>query len=116
MTSIYLANFINPKNDQQADLYLNSVLVVEDNRIKSLIPLDSYTGDLSKITKLEDDNGLLTVIPALCDTHFHWVQDPVSDMDKENLLAWLDQYVFPEYSSGHRIYIYNDKGVLLSYR
>ncbi|PCJ16124.1 MAG: hypothetical protein COB02_16940 [Candidatus Cloacimonadota bacterium] len=95
MTDFYLANFINPKDDKQADYHPNSVLIVEDGLIKNLVPLSEIDKD-ENLIKLEDENGLLTIIPPFCDTHFHWVQDPVSDMDKENLLAWLEQYVFPE--------------------
>lgn len=96
MKHIYQANFVNPKSDIEAEYHHNSLLIVEDKVIIKVIPYSEYSGDKDQITKLEDKNGLLTVLPAFCDTHFHWVQDPVSDMDKENLLAWLEQYVFPE--------------------
>ncbi|MCO4780960.1 MAG: amidohydrolase family protein [Candidatus Cloacimonetes bacterium] len=96
MRKIYHANFINPKSDTKADYFENSLLVVEDSKIVEIVDYSNYTGETKDIVKLQDSDGLLTVMPAFCDTHFHWVQDPVSDMDKENLLAWLEQYVFPE--------------------
>ena len=32
--------------------------------------------------------------PSFCDLHFHWVQDDVRDMPKDNLLDWLQNYTW----------------------
>ncbi len=37
----------------------------------------------------------LTLCPGFFDTHFHWVQDEVRLMPKENLLDWLQDYTWP---------------------
>ena len=35
------------------------------------------------------------ISPSFCDLHFHWVQDDVRDMPKDNLLDWLQNYTWP---------------------
>ncbi len=35
------------------------------------------------------------MLPPFYDIHFHWVQDDVREMPKENLLNWLQNYVWP---------------------
>ncbi len=35
------------------------------------------------------------MLPSFFDMHFHWVQDDVRMMPKENLLNWLEDYVWP---------------------
>ncbi len=60
-----------------------------------ILKLDSWEAG-GDVTELSDEHGLMTLIPPFCDVHFHWVQDKVMAMGKENLLDWLKTYVFPE--------------------
>ena len=35
------------------------------------------------------------IIPTFCDIHFHWVQNDVREMPKDNLLDWLKNHTWP---------------------
>ncbi|MBW7877027.1 MAG: amidohydrolase family protein [Candidatus Cloacimonetes bacterium] len=57
-------------------------------------PFDKKRDQVDRV--YEDQGGLQILTPGFCDLHFHWVQDRVCAMGKDNLLDWLKAYVFPE--------------------
>lgn len=87
------ATILNPINDKKCELFKDGLLVVKNSKIVdygSYRKLNSKYSDATLIDKTDQ-----IIMPGFYDMHFHWVQDDVSDMPKENLLSWLENYTFP---------------------
>ena len=100
---IFYSNILNPKSDHKCDYFYNGVLV-----LKKHIQDDSYTvyflGShlsqeqetfIKKKTFRTYDYRNYYLMPGFYDMHFHWVQDKVRTMPKDNLLNWLSRYTWP---------------------
>ena len=113
---IILCDIINPVSDRQADLTRNGAAVMKNKDLhqiqgyvfsetgRSDYILDKYKH--SKYTEIIDRTGYL-MLPSFFDTHFHWVQDDVREMPKEDLLNWLNEFVWP-HESGFRDPAYSE--------
>ncbi|MFZ4715170.1 MAG: amidohydrolase family protein [Bacteriovoracaceae bacterium] len=95
-TKIYLATVLNPLSDLKCDYWEKGALVVKNDKILDLGSASSMIKKYEGKKKVEfidcSDNILL---PSFFDMHFHWVQDDVREMPKDNLLEWLKNYTWP---------------------
>lgn len=99
--SFYVATILNPVSDKKCEYYNQGLLVVEKKKkgsvIKDLLPLgkglNKYEDYMNDENTTHYENALL--MPGFFDMHFHWVQDDVREMPKDNLLTWLENYTFP---------------------
>ncbi len=100
---LVLADIINPVNDQLASYYKDGAMLLKRSKSKSssgfYVDRVGKRLDLIKLVKdseceILDFRGKL-VVPTFVDTHFHWVQDDVCLMPKDNLLQWLKKYTWP---------------------
>ncbi len=102
MKKLILGSILNPLNDKKCEFFKDGAMVIKKKKIKGE---DSFVvdavGSVKKITPLYkeydeviDLRGQL-IMPGFFDMHFHWVQDDVREMPKDNLLTWLDKYTFP---------------------
>ena len=104
---IIFADVINPISDNEAVLMRDAALVLKRSTISNLKGNSEYTvfalGKRAKIEKEFSTKKSIEItnlqnqmiLPTFIDMHFHWVQDDVSDMQKENLLDWLKNYAWP---------------------
>lgn len=92
-------DYINPKSDTSCEIVVDGALVLkrygQAYRIEKKGTWKSVQLFLKGKRSLEliETNGV--VIPAFYDMHFHWVQDEVCLMPKDNLLDWLKNYTWP---------------------
>ena len=99
--SFHVATILNPLNDKKCEYFNPGLLVVEETKkgrvIKDLLALgkglDKYEDHMSDENTTHYENAIL--MPGFFDMHFHWVQDDVREMPKDNLLTWLENYTFP---------------------
>lgn len=89
----FRATILNPINDKKCEFYQDGLLIINKSKIVDY-------GSYAKLNKKYPDAELIdcrgqVCMPGFYDMHFHWVQDDVSDMPKENLLSWLENYTFP---------------------
>ena len=113
---IIKCDIINPLSDTEAELIRNGAAVLErksekeitaENQNDSPVPDALYifrekgTSELI-LKKYINQNNIEIIdrsdqlmLPPFYDIHFHWVQDDVRQMPKENLLNWLSDYVWP---------------------
>ncbi len=93
MKSLILSNFLNPVSDTECDVLLEQLLYIEDGVVQGLYSLSDRDlfGDDVKFY----DYSEYMALPVFYDMHFHWVQDDVRQMPKDNLLRWLEKYTWP---------------------
>ncbi len=95
-TKIYLSTILNPQTDTKCDYYADGALVVKNDKIikigNALQIIKEYSGKKDVIYVDCMDSVML---PSFFDMHFHWVQDDVREMPKDNLLEWLKNYTWP---------------------
>lgn len=97
----YVATILNPINDKKCEYFNPGLLVVEEKKkgvvIKDLLALgkglDKYEDFMSDENTTHFEDAI--IMPGFFDMHFHWVQDDVREMPKDNLLTWLENYTFP---------------------
>ncbi|MCO4795646.1 MAG: amidohydrolase family protein [Bacteriovoracaceae bacterium] len=97
----FLGTIINPVNDRHCNIVRKGGLVLK--RGKNSDYKVSFIGKAQEALKLvqrrEDhvihDYGQKILMPGFFDMHFHWVQDDVRLMPKDNLLTWLSKYTWP---------------------
>ncbi|MDD0853169.1 amidohydrolase family protein [Halobacteriovorax sp. GB3] len=97
---IILCDYINPLSDKKCEFVKNGALVlkkykdgykfVEKGLEKKILP--KYAS--KKSIEVKDAIGQVAM-PGFYDMHFHWVQDDVRLMPKDNLLDWLSNYTWP---------------------
>ena len=99
---IILSNLLSPVSDKKAKwlpkhgLWLERKTRKSEYYIKAMLPnveLESIAKRLRSIELIKLENKILT--PSFCDLHFHWVQDDVREMPKDDLLYWLKNYTWP---------------------
>lgn len=97
---VIFADFLNPINDKKCDFLKKHAIVAKQykngHKIIDICPQSQAEEFISKKKSVEiiDMSGKI-LIPGLYDTHFHWVQDEVRTMPKDNLLKWLENYTWP---------------------
>lgn len=95
--AFYRGLILNPQSDKKCDFIPDGMLVVEDGKIKDLLP---FPKGLKKYSKWITNKNIVdfkhsVILPSFFDMHFHWVQDDVREMPKDSLLEWLQKYTFP---------------------
>ena len=102
---IILGNLLSPKSDKSAawmpghGLWLERVGQSSRYNIKSILKNDELDKlALSKRSVELVDLRAYILTPTFCDLHFHWVQDDVRSMPKDNLLHWLKNHTWPSES------------------
>ncbi len=93
MTAIYLADILNPMTPSETEFIPNGALAVtEDGKI-------AYCGRRQNMPSTFEGNktdfGRLVILPGLIDAHVHLPQYDMTAIESENLLAWLEEQVFP---------------------
>jgi guanine deaminase len=84
---------LNTESDTKAQYYEDVAIGISDKKIIFIRPA-------KEIAKLKVPHELIDLkkfiaLPAFFDMHFHWVQDDVREMPKDNLLDWLKNYTWP---------------------
>ena len=94
---LYRSNIITLKGEEKGQFIKDGALIVKTMNNKSKIYKVGKYSDLKNICKNYEyfDFSDYILLPALYDMHFHWVQDDVRLMPKENLLDWLKNYTWP---------------------
>ncbi|TNF31350.1 MAG: guanine deaminase [Deltaproteobacteria bacterium] len=98
---LVLGTIINPLNDKHCTVISKGGLVLKRGKnaeykvclIGSEKEAESYVQRSKDVERIELQGHAL--IPGFFDMHFHWVQDDVRLMPKDNLLNWLSQYTWP---------------------
>lgn len=94
--NVYLATILNPISDTKCEFFPEGALVIRGEKILEIGPRQAI---IKKYTGKKDvaffDHSDQVIIPAFFDMHFHWVQDDVRQMPKDNLLTWLKNYTWP---------------------
>ncbi len=99
---IIIGNIVSPIDDHQANYFRQGCMLLELEKnsnvylIKEHFNLNELKQKMREYKNCEllDFSGKL-IIPSFCDTHFHWVQDDVREMNKDNLLDWLKNHTWP---------------------
>lgn len=99
---IFIGNIISPISDHYANYFPDSCLLAkrQANSNEYLISEIFESRHLRQKTKslnnyeIHDFTGKL-ISPTFCDIHFHWVQDEVREMKKDDLLEWLKNHTWP---------------------
>jgi len=97
---IILCDYVNPLTDKKAEFVLGGAIVLKRytngykifEKGKEEKIMKKYTS--KKSLEVIDKMGQLAM-PGFFDMHFHWVQDDVRLMPKDNLLEWLSKYTWP---------------------
>ena len=100
---LVLGNFLSPIDDQRFDWLPGGAMLLRPATGTDKQWVISKLGRQTDILRQIDPKWQLTVldysqhllIPSFVDLHFHWVQDDVRQMPKENLLDWLKDYTWP---------------------
>lgn len=77
----------------------DGLLVLEDGKIRAFGPFCDLQGDYGEIPTTHYANRL--VMPGFIDTHIHYPQTGMIAAYGEQLLEWLNQYVFPTEGKFH---------------
>jgi guanine deaminase len=99
---LILGTFLNPLNDKKCELFKEGAMVIKSKKVKGLEtfvvdalgPIKKISAKYKEYDEVIDLRGKV-IMPGFFDMHFHWVQDDVREMPKDNLLTWLDKYTFP---------------------
>ena len=99
---IVIGNIVSPVDDHQANYFHQGAMLLEQSKntsgyfIKEIFNLNELKQKMAvhKDCELLDYSGQL-ILPSFCDIHFHWVQDDVREMNKDNLLDWLKNHTWP---------------------
>lgn len=103
---IFLCDILNPISDKKCQLIRGGAIVSKKSvskTSKTTVYKIVEIGKESKVLKNYATKRSIEVVdmvgqiamPSFFDTHFHWVQDDVREMPKENLLKWLENYTWP---------------------
>lgn len=77
-----------------ARFYADGLLVIEDGRVKDYGPYDKVSSKYPNVTVTHIKNRL--ILPGFIDGHIHMPQTRVLGAYGQQLLEWLQQWVFPE--------------------
>ncbi|WAL60899.1 guanine deaminase [Thermocoleostomius sinensis] len=71
----------------------DGLLILENGRVKDLGPYEALKAQYADVTVTTYTNKL--ILPGFIDTHIHFPQTEMIAAYGEQLLEWLNQYVFP---------------------
>ena len=98
--NIYRGAVLRLINEQKLEFVEDALILSESKGVSDgkivAIGLSQELAAKFKINLSEIPINCELLMPALYDTHFHWVQDDVRDMPKTSLIEWLNLYTFPE--------------------
>ncbi len=98
---VILATIINPLSDTKCDYWPSGALVLKrtpkgEYKFLECGKRDKILARYKAKRSLQVlDHSHQLIIPSFFDMHFHWVQDDVRLMPKDNLLNWLSKYTWP---------------------
>jgi len=92
---IHLGQILNPKSDTSCQFISDGALAICDKKILKIGRKKNVLNFFKNKKIKVIDHGLNILMPAFFDMHFHWVQDQVRHMPKDNLLDWLKNYTWP---------------------
>ena len=99
---LILGTILNPLNDKKCEFFNDGAMVIKEKKIKGdVVFVVDAVGPVKKVTPLYKEYDEVVdlrgsvIMPGFFDMHFHWVQDAVRTMPKDNLLNWLEKYTFP---------------------
>ena len=102
MRKLILGAILNPIDDKKCEFFQDGALVIREKVQKGEKNwIVAALGNLKTVSALYKDYDEVidlrgqVIMPGFFDMHFHWVQDDVREMPKDNLLTWLDKYTFP---------------------
>ena len=98
---IFLCDLINPVNDKKAELLRDGAMVLI-RKSNGKYYFEKWGKEKKILAEYKNkksieiiDRRSFTALPPFYDVHFHWVQDEVRLMAKDNLLSWLKNYTWP---------------------
>ncbi|HEY9680157.1 MAG TPA: guanine deaminase [Oculatellaceae cyanobacterium] len=80
--------------EKAARFYSDGLLVIEDGKVKAFGPYDKLSAEYKdvKVTHIKER----LILPGFIDGHIHMAQTRVLGAYGEQLLGWLQQWIFPE--------------------
>jgi guanine deaminase len=98
---LILGTIVNPLNDKHCTVIRKGGLVLKRGKngkykicfIGKEQDVHDYVQRKRDVQVIDTDGGV--ILPGFYDMHFHWVQDDVRLMPKDNLLNWLSEYTWP---------------------
>ncbi len=109
-----LGTIINPLNDKHCTVIRKGGLVLKrGNSTEYKVCFLGSEREAKKYVQRKKDVETTdlcghALMPGFFDMHFHWVQDDVRLMPKDNLLKWLSEYTWP-YENKFKSKTYSDK-------
>lgn len=91
---IFRASILNPLSADQWEAFADGALLVEDGIVRALGAFEAVMGVADSDVELEELSGV--ILPGFVDVHLHWVQHRVRGYYAGELLAWLQEYIWPE--------------------
>lgn len=76
------------------EIFEDGLLIIEDGKVERIGPADELMASLGESVEIEDQSGRL-IVPGFIDTHIHYAQTDMIASYGEQLLTWLNRYVFP---------------------
>lgn len=99
---VIFCDYINPLSDTSCDFVIDGAMRLR--RQSDSVWVFDWLGPRAEYQQLfasdhavteEVDRRQYVALPAFVDLHFHWVQDAVRSMPKDNLLDWLKNFTWP---------------------
>ena len=99
---LVLGHIINPISDKKAEYFPHGALLLREKKsgdekvfkVQAIGPREKIFAKAKNTVHVWDFADDL-ILPTFFDMHFHWVQDDVRMMPKEDLLNWLENHTFP---------------------
>lgn len=102
---IVYGSILNPLSDHECQFFPQGALLLSKKKGQDIYSVEAL-GQRSSVEKLltaqqveveveEIDLTGSLLLPSFFDMHFHWVQDDVRMMPKDDLLDWLSNYTWP---------------------
>jgi len=90
---LFRAGILNPRGPDAWEYFPDGVCVVTEGKILGYGPAQNVLRQFpsGELTELDG-----TILPGFTDTHCHWVQHAVRGAYGGELLAWLQDYIWPE--------------------
>ena len=97
---IIIGNIVSPVDDQTANYFQEHCMLIKESGNGYIIQELFSLRELKEKAYRYKDHEILDftgklIIPTFCDIHFHWVQNDVREMPKDNLLDWLKNHTWP---------------------
>lgn len=93
-----ILHFTDAPNDEASNEYYqywsDGLLVVKDGKVAQVGPAAELLASIKEIEVTQYPNAL--IVPGFIDTHTHYPQMYKMASYGQNLIEWLNQYIFPE--------------------